>query len=533
MHKVDARACCAPLQRDRLEQLADKLGLPGTRDLIPNLVRMLTDPVRVPLILPEIPKGAAALLKDLVVADATGIVLPDKPILADPDFRPLYDLGLAHVGRDHLGTLRVVLPRETAAILWNHYRAEEASDLKAAPEEPLERLSAQADTFRRNAGTLVALVETEGIALTAKAEITKNEVTRKILPVLEPAGYAMDAENRYPLDLGHLLRYLLHFEILKAEAERLIVGTSADAFLDATETELVAAASAYAGLVGEADWPGWAIQALLALPDDAWVDAEKIAAALSPRRSPRKTQKELQERRLEMLQRLEVCGAIEAGWTAAGAWRIRAARAVLQPGPRPSAGAATTGTPASPIFVTADFKVAAPRQLAAPIRREISRFARLLRSDRMDQWEITRESVSRAADAGTDADSLIGFLAAHTATPLPQNVTDSIRLWQEHHRDVVYHHGPVLIVQNPTEQKWVRDLAAKDGSLAAEPLPGLFVLHPESTTDLLERIRTRRSISRVPGTRISRSTIKFSDIVATHRPQPPASAPGGVQMVPL
>lgn len=532
MHKPEARTCFAPLPRERLVALAENLGLPGSRDLIPNLVRAMTDRARLLVMIPSLPPDAAALLRDLVLADASGVALPDKAILAGASFRALYDLGFAHVGRDHLGALRAVLARETVDLLAAHYRAEAIRDLAPAGEVALERLAAHAETFRRNAGTLIALVETEGIALTAKGEITKNELSRKILPVLEPAGYGLDAESRYPIDLGHVLRYLLHFEILKVEGEGLALGPSADAFLDATEVELAEAAVAYAGIDGEPEWANWIVKALAAQPEGAWVETGAATESLAPLSAPRKLLKEVKDRRAGILEKLEVCGAIESGWTAGGAWFVRSSRAVpgTQPGGRPGEGgeAATRS-----LFVTADFKIAAPRQLPSPLRRSISRFARLVRSDRMDQWEITRESISRAADSGLDTAAITGVLTDNSATPLPGNVTESIRLWQEHHRDVIYHHGPTIIVQTPSEQKWVRELVQKENALAAEPLPGLFVLHPDATVALLEKIRARRSIARVPVPRTTRSQTRFAEVVEGHRPPAAASQAGGVQIVTL
>lgn len=532
MHKPEARTCFAPLPRERLVALAENLGLPGSRDLIPNLVRAMTDRARLLVMLPSLPPDAAGLLRDLVLADACGVALPDKAILAGTSFRTLYDLGFAHVGRDHLGALRAVLARETVDLLALHYRAEAVRGLVPAGEVALERLAAHAETFRRNAGTLIALVETEGIALTAKGEITKNELARKILPVLEPAGYGLDAENRYPVDLGHILRYLLHFEVLKVEGENLSLGPSTDAFLDASEADLAEAAVAYAGLDGEPEWATWLVKALATQPEGAWIEAEPATGILAPESAPRKLLKEVKDRRAGILEKLEVCGAIESGWTASGTWFVRSIRTG---GGTPSgARPAEAGDAASrSLFVTADFKIAAPRQLPSPLRRSISRFARLVRSDRMDQWEITRESISRAADSGLDTAAITGVLADNSATPLPGNVTESIRLWQEHHRDVVYHHGPTLIVQTPSEQKWVRELVQKEGALASEPLPGLFILHPEATVSLLEKIRARRSIARVPVPRSTKAHARFADVVEGHRPPPAASQAGGVQIVTL
>lgn len=532
MHKPEARTCFAPLPRERLAKLAENLGLPGTRDLIPNLVRTMTDRARLLDLLASLPADANNLLRDLILADACGIALPDRVILAGTSFRTLYDLGIAHVGRDHLGALRVVLARETVDLLAAHFRAEAARTLTPVGEVALERLAAHAETFRRNAGTLIAIVETEGIALTAKGEITKNELARKILPVLEPAGYGLDAENRYPVDLGHILRYLLHFEVLKVEGENLSLGPSADAFLDASEADLTEAAVAYAGLDGEPEWAAWFVKALAAQPEGAWIEAGPATGILAPESAPRKLLKEVKERRAGILKKLEVCGAIESGWTAGGTWYVRASRAL--PGPQSDGRPGVGGEAAErALFVTADFKIAAPRHLPSPLRRSISRFAKLVRSDRMDQWEITRESISRAADSGLDTAAITGLLADNSTTPLPGNVTESIRLWQEHHRDVVYHHGPTIIVQTPSEQKWVRELAQKENALAAEPLPGLFVLHPEATVALLEKIRARRSIARVPIPRSTKANARFAAVVEGHRPPPAVSQTGGVQIVVL
>ena len=81
------------------------------------------------------------------------------------------------------------------------------------------------------------------------------------------------------------------------------------------------------------------------------------------------------------------------------------------------------------IYVESNFEVMVPSGVHPSLLWDIDFFADIIRADQMMIFKLTRSSVYRAIRNGIDPASMLRFFEAHSATPLPQNVTYSINHW--------------------------------------------------------------------------------------------------------
>lgn len=104
----------------------------------------------------------------------------------------------------------------------------------------------------------------------------------------------------------------------------------------------------------------------------------------------------------------------------------------------PAVLAAALPPPATTVVVQADLSVVAPPDLAPDIGARLARYADLESAAGARLYRLSDSRMAAALDAGERDEDIIGFLEAHSATPLPlpQNVTYLVR-------DVARRHGRV------------------------------------------------------------------------------------------
>jgi hypothetical protein len=505
MRRIPLRAFLAPLQRERLQEIAEALGLPVSRELIPTIAATLRDPIRIATLVDELPKEAVLLLRSLCYSETLHMPIRDQAFGGEPEFSRLQSLGLAGMGKEYWGTLRVVLPDETTAILLEIFQARDSAALSAAIVPEVSQIASRADAFQRNATTLIAIAEKETIPLTSKGDIAKSFLTKKLLPLLELGSYPAPLDGRYPFDFLQLHDFCCYCGLLHRQGQAIVAGETAESFLEAEEAEIGRALLAFAANAHERLPIAWLASLLGRLEPGAWVPLETVAAVSQP---DGLNKREIAEhRRLwhDAAVLLEAVGLLDTGTDANGMRAVRLGRLM-----RIDAGEAAQ---AEAFIVSPDFKISAPRNLKPMLRREISRVATLVKSDMMDQWELTRENVCRAIDEGRSAEAILKFFADHSSTPLPRNVVDSINSWEKTHADIRYHEGPLLIVENPSEASLLQELLQKDGALLGRPSETVFLLHPKRAESALARIRSRRTIGRITIPEARKRTSRFSEIV--------------------
>ncbi len=90
------------------------------------------------------------------------------------------------------------------------------------------------------------------------------------------------------------------------------------------------------------------------------------------------------------------------------------------------------GNGLAPLVVNPDFEVLVfPEGNILPVVHTLDRFAERTKSEEVSHYRITREGVERAVAKGMGAEAIMAFLADHSRTPIPQNVSYSVRDWGE------------------------------------------------------------------------------------------------------
>ncbi|MCX7718039.1 MAG: helicase-associated domain-containing protein [Candidatus Sumerlaeaceae bacterium] len=90
------------------------------------------------------------------------------------------------------------------------------------------------------------------------------------------------------------------------------------------------------------------------------------------------------------------------------------------------------------IVVQPNHEILAPPDLDLSLLHRLSRFCEIRSVDVMSTFEITRESVQAALDAGEDADRLLEFLTDLSRAPVPETVVQMLR-------DCAVRHGEVRV----------------------------------------------------------------------------------------
>lgn len=156
-------------------------------------------------------------------------------------------------------------------------------------------------------------------------------------------------------------------------------------------------------------------------------------------------------------------GLVSLGYEADG--RLAACR-LTQVGRRLIRGEpATEEAPdGKPLVAQADFQVFAYQHTPTSVLAALESCAERVRVGPVFEYRLTRDSVYRAREQGYSADRIAALLDAHSATPLPQNVRQSLADWQREQERIVVRRGVSLL--------HAADPALLDALLTAPELTG-------------------------------------------------------------
>lgn len=477
----------APRDRGDLQATLGVLGLDHDRNLIPNIAHHLGNAGGVSAALDGLAPAPHSLLRDILLLTPGAEFQPNvEQLRAAPGFKQLYDRALVGVGKGYMGGLTLLVPEEAYPLMLSVLYHWEVTDLAKQSVESVEAPRSNAGSFLRNVTTFIALAESTGFPLTRSGEIPKGILKKSILPYME-LGEAAVGADRYPRDFGDVLAFARHFDFLRVEAETARPTDTAYSFLDAPVEDIIFALREFAGSRSRVVIADRILDLLAALPEQAgWAPVAAVLAALTSGIYPAKYRGTVKAKWQEAVEQLERLGLLEYGTAGKGGPHVRLGHLIR---------GAADGVRSTRFYVTPDFKVSAPRNLDFRIRHELFHYCRFVRADQMDQWEINRDSVDHSIDEGRDAAGICEFLARHSSNPLPGNVSESIRLWAAQHASLRYYHCPVLIVDDPREQKLVHALCAELGAAIESPAENVIILADAKADALLDRIRARRKIN--------------------------------------
>ncbi len=122
---------------------------------------------------------------------------------------------------------------------------------------------------------------------------------------------------------------------------------------------------------------------------------------------------------------------------------------------------------ARPLVVNPDFEVLLlPEGDVNEVAHTLDRFARRVRSDEVTRYRLQREELERAVVQGMQVDEILAFLDGRCRTPVPQNVSFSIREWGERVRFARQRDAVLLEVDRED---------ALDRALTLEQVRGLLI----------------------------------------------------------
>ncbi|MEP7199811.1 MAG: helicase-associated domain-containing protein [Chloroflexota bacterium] len=129
------------------------------------------------------------------------------------------------------------------------------------------------------------------------------------------------------------------------------------------------------------------------------------------------------------------------------------------------------------LVVQPNFQVFALEPIAEQTLASLDRLADRVKADKVFEYQLTRESLYRAQQAGIATRDVIAFLADAATAPLPQNVERTLEEWgQSYERIIVRKNVSLLHALDPQ----TLDLLDADPDLLSRPLPRVAVVRGES-----------------------------------------------------
>ncbi|HHV61274.1 MAG TPA: hypothetical protein GXX51_01325 [Firmicutes bacterium] len=121
--------------------------------------------------------------------------------------------------------------------------------------------------------------------------------------------------------------------------------------------------------------------------------------------------------------------------------------------------------------VQPDFEVLASRNLRQEILWQLDEVASSVKMDNMIVYRLTRESASRAMQAGWSGGDILEFLRKHSRNPLPQNVEFSIKDWCKNYGKVRFIETMLLRCEDDATAEAVKAILAGKGMILGEITP--------------------------------------------------------------
>jgi hypothetical protein len=274
----------------------------------------------------------------------------------------------------------------------------------------------------------------------------------RLLLVDEDDAAHFEIASRFGISrLEFILDFLRRNRAIKADGG---VFAANPAFAGTAEPHFADAGRVIANqIVGGAGAGALALAIYVLRENDAWVSAERLTAlirGLLPDSGG--------EYANTALYALFVTGYVRAG-TARGGLVVRAARD-FEPRWRHELWDETPE-----LLVGGNFEVKIPANALPAVRLKLEAFADMVKPDVYYDYEITRDSVYRALDAGIIASEVHAFLREYSKHPIPQNVEFGIDNWERQFKQVGFEEGLFLV----TEDEAVANELANLGEVADTP----------------------------------------------------------------
>ena len=138
------------------------------------------------------------------------------------------------------------------------------------------------------------------------------------------------------------------------------------------------------------------------------------------------------------------------------------------------------------IVVQPNFQVLALGPVGTSSLAQLEMCATRVKADaHVFEYTLTRESIYRAQQAGTEVDVVIRFLETESAAPLPQNVLRSLEEWGAHHDRIVFRTGVTLLQAADAELlQRLLTVPAVEAKLARKVTPTIAFVMPDRATAL-------------------------------------------------
>ena len=145
---------------------------------------------------------------------------------------------------------------------------------------------------------------------------------------------------------------------------------------------------------------------------------------------------------------------------------------------------AAVSTPhADALMIDAGFNVTILPGLPLKALLPLTHFLSVTRCDTIAEFEITKNSVIRAFDAGYTATTIYVLLKKHMSYDVPQNLRVSIEDWQSLYTSALLYNGYVLALNEKNVQLVQKNPKAKK-FIHAELAPGIYILNIHTDDDV-------------------------------------------------
>lgn len=142
---------------------------------------------------------------------------------------------------------------------------------------------------------------------------------------------------------------------------------------------------------------------------------------------------------------------------------------------------------APPIVIGANFELTLPA-VAFSDGLFVAQVSELERHDRYVQFELTKARLATALRSGLAVNHISDRLRSLAGGRIPQNVTASIRSWEEEYRSIRLHRGVVLEVEE-ARRFTVEHSEALQALIREELAPGIYLLDEEDVPDAQAALR--------------------------------------------
>ncbi|PIU48035.1 MAG: hypothetical protein COS94_04350 [Candidatus Hydrogenedentes bacterium CG07_land_8_20_14_0_80_42_17] len=478
--------CLSGLSRENLSIIADKLGISIGRDMIPAIESNLRRDEFANSIIKKMPEETLDILeKILKIYD--WFKQNDRYFISSEKTIPLFEHGILFLGQEELSDPHIVMPIELEQSIRLAVRERILQRIRISKTS--ENIFTGSDKFIRNATTITMLVHNNPIPLTKTNQFMKKYVQKNILPFLEQYNLNKNEKDNEYLILNIIFDFMFTFRILEKKENKIILGATWKSWLEADRETIRRSLFEFSYYYFNSDFNLNELIKLFKMCKNNWLYSDDIIRELFPYDKKHSYYENFANAHNHLFDFLSILGILMSG--KANGEKVIATGLMFDFEKRLSDGA-------DHFTVTPDFKIIAPRELAPRIRQKLSIVAEYVKSDMMDQWAITKESICCAIDQGMNESDIINFLNSNCNVSLPANVNKSICLWIEEHMTIQFFNGPVLIVEKSSrELEKIKSILNAESAIILMPAENVFLLKSEKCEKVINKIKINRSFQKI------------------------------------